>query len=352
MSINEAVNRITNKHIKTVIDNSTYLNDNFDYCYPDLLEMNYNKGFFNDMLTSYSRNMFAITSSKCMNIFLSQLTEKTKDELGLDIQTEFYTGRSFTLDRTNQNVSLASYSPTTKTISINTNAYSELDNQKSQTTADEIVNIFLNRVSMIRTVFHELRHAYQNEKIKEIGTVRDLYFLLDQLLHHKYSLGTIYYENNYEDDSREVDADLYGIVATASLLRAEPEVKKIFWKVFGSDAKSLAKKRKTQQLRNMWSDSFDNDKKSLLEIFNEMLGGYKLNQLAEEYPMLAIISDNGYILTKEELVERYIAVEQELKEELDDATYEEGITILNFLGNYLDIIHNKKMQNKKQRKSK
>jgi hypothetical protein len=68
--------------------------------------------------------------------------------------------------------------------------------------------------------------------------------------------------------------------------------------------------------------------------------------------MLAIISDNGYILTEEELVERYIAVEQELKEELDDATYEEGITILNFLGNYLDIIHNKKMQNKKQRKSK
>ena len=85
---------------------------------------------------------------------------------------------------------------------------------------------------------------------------------------------------------------------------------------------------------------------------NELLGGYRLNKLAEEYPMLEIISAEGYILNEEDLIERYQAVEQALKEELDEETYEEGIAILKFLEEYLNKVHNIKIQNKKGRKSK
>ena len=205
---------------------------------------------------------------------------------------------------------------------------------------------------MIKTIFHELRHAYQNEKIKEIGTVRDLYFLLDQLIHHNSGLGKIYYDNNYENDSREIDADLYGLVATASLLRVEPEVKKLYWKVFSSEAKEIAKRRKAPQLRKSLLHSFEKEQQTLPEMCNELLGGYRLNKLAEEYPMLEIISDEGYILNEEDLIERYQAVEQALKEELDEETYEEGIAILKVLEEYLNKVHNIKMQNKKGRKSK
>jgi predicted CopG family antitoxin len=220
-----------------------------------------------------------------MNLFFSQLMEKTKEELGLDIQTEFYTGRSITNNGPNHNVCLGTYLPTTKTISINTNAYSELDNQKGQTINDEIVTKFFNKVSMIQTIFHELRHTYQNEKIKKIGQVSDLYFLLDNLLHHKAYAGDSYYASNYFDDSREVDANLYGIVATASLLRAQPEVKKIYWEVFNSDAKLLAKKRKSPQLRKKSSYQIPFEKITIIEIFNEILGGEKAEELAEEYDL-------------------------------------------------------------------
>ena len=64
--------------------------------------------------------------------------------------------------------------------------------------------------------------------------------------------------------------------------------------------------------------------------------------------MLAIISDEGYILNEDKLIERYMAIELSLKEDnLDDKSYEEGHEILRFLGEYLDKIHNKKMKQKK-----
>ena len=114
------------------------------------------------------------------------------------------------------------------------------------------------------------------------------------------------------------------------------------------DAKELSRKRKAPQLRKKWSYQKESEKTSLIDLVNELLGGPRLESLAEEYPMLAIISDEGYILNEDKLIERYMAIELSLKEDdLDDKSYEEGHEILRFLGEYLDKIHNKKMKRKK-----
>ena len=270
-----------------------------------------------------------------------------KEELNIEVEKEFYVGKTITTDRLNNSVSLGSYIPSNKTIQINTNAYTEINEKTFDTKTSQVINIFLNKIYMIQTIFHELRHAYQQEIMQEIGSVRDLYFMLDQLIHHESIMGKMYYDNNYNNDSREVDANLYAIVATASLLRAEPELKKVYWSVFSKEAKELAKKRKAPQLRKMWLHQSD-EQPTLTEIFNEIMGGYKIKRLSEEYPMLAIISDEGYILNEQELTDRYLAVEQALKEdELDEESYEEGQNILRFLGEYLSKIHNKNMKKKK-----
>ena len=347
MSISEAVNKVMNKHMKHVIASTTYKDKEFDYCYPDLLESKYMKGFFDGMLKNYTRNMFVTVTPQCMNLFLSQLIEKIKEELNIDVEKEFYVGKTITTDKLNNSVSLGSYIPSNKTIQINTNAYTEINEKTFDTKTSQVINIFLNKIYMIQTIFHELRHAYQQEIMQDIGSVRDLYFMLDQLIHHESIMGKMYYDNNYNNDSREVDANLYAIVATASLLRAEPELKKIYWSVFSKEAKELAKKRKAPQLRKMWLHQSD-EQPTLTEIFNEIMGGYKIKRLSEEYPMLAIISDEGYILNEQELTDRYLAVEPALKEdELDEESYEEGQNILRFLGEYLSKIHNKKMKKKK-----
>ena len=78
-----------------------------------------------------------------------------------------------------------------------------------------------------------------------------------------------------------------------------------------------------------------------------MMGGFKAKKLAEEYPMLAIISDEGYILSEEEIINRYLSFEQSLKEEYDEESYEQGQNILRFLGEYISKIHNKNMKKKK-----
>lgn len=348
LTIQEASHKIINKQKNLIVSSRTFKSDSFDYCYPDLLEMNYDEKFFNDMLKKYLRSLFVTVTPQCMNIFLSQLIEKVKNELGLEITKEFYVGRAFTSSRLNQQVTLGGYLPSKKSILINTNAYSEVSTIKSESKSREVLKSFLDKLSMIQTIFHELRHAYQHETIQGIGTVRDLYFLLDQLIHHNTIAGKMYYDNNYKDDSREVDADLYAIISTASLLRIEPELKKAYWSTCSEQARKLAKKRKAPQLRKEWSHQSDEDRIPLVEIFDQLLSKYKITELSEEYPMLAVITADGYILNEDSLVERYMAVEEALRnDKLDEETFKEGQEILRFLGEYLDKIHNKKMKTKK-----
>jgi hypothetical protein len=348
ISISEAANRVTNKYMKIVEKTDTNNNEEFSYMYCDLLEKNYNKQFFDNMLINFAKLGFRTIPMECMNIFLSQLIDKTSQELGIEVQKEFYTGKSFVFDFAGNNVTIGTYSSNDNKIRINTNAYVEVSENKNDSPKRKQLREFMNRIAMIEAVFHELRHAYQFKIIKEIGTVRDLYFLLDNLLHSIPLFGNIYYKNNYADDSKELDATLYSLIATSSLLRVDPTLKDMYWQSFSSDAKELAKKRKSTQLRKKSSHQTDLEKSSLIDLFNEILGGQTAKELAEEYPMLAIISDEGYILHKEQLIERYMAIEQSLKEDnLDDKSYEEGTAILRFLGEYLDKIHNKKMKSKK-----
>ena len=279
---------------------------------------------------------------------ISQLIEKINDELGLQVEKEFYIGQSFNFEREDKRVTIGTYSSDDNKITLNTNAYIEVAENKQDSPRRKKVRKFMNRIAMIEAVLHELRHAYQFKIMKEIGKVRDLYFLLDDLLHSIPLFWSIYYKNNYEDDSKEIDAELYSLVATASLLRVDSSLKDLYWNAFTDDARKLAKKRKAPQLRRKWSYQSESEKESLIDLTNELLGGSRLESLANEYPMLAIISDEGYILGEESLIERYMAIEQSLRDDQqDDKSYEQGQRILSFLGEYLAKIHNKKIKPKK-----
>ena len=346
-SINEAANRVSNKYMKIAEKMDTKNNEDFSFIYCDLLEKNYNKQFFDNLLKNFAKLGFITIPADCMNIFLSQLIDKTSNELGIEVQKEFYVGKSFVFG-SDKRVTIGNYSSNDNKITINTNAYIEVEENKEDTPKRKKIRSFMNRIAMIEAVFHELRHAYQFKIMKRVGTVRDLYFLLDDLLHSIPLFGNIYYTNNYEDDSKELDAQLYSLISTASLLRVDPAIKDIYWQSFSQDAKELSRKRKAPQLRKKWSYQKDSEKTSLIDLVNELLGGPRLESLAEDYPMLAIISDEGYILNEDKLIERYMAIELSLKEDnLDDKSYEEGHEILRFLGEYLDKIHNKKMKQKK-----
>lgn len=346
-SINEAANRVSNKYMKIAEKMDTKNNEDFSFIYCDLLEKNYNKQFFDNLLKNFAKLGFITIPADCMNIFLSQLIDKTSNELGIEVQKEFYVGKSFVFG-SDKRVTIGNYSSNDNKITINTNAYIEVEENKEDTPKRKKIRSFMNRIAMIEAVFHELRHAYQFKIMKRVGTVRDLYFLLDDLLHSIPLFGNIYYTNNYEDDSKELDAQLYSLISTASLLRVDQTIKDIYWQSFSQDAKELSRKRKAPQLRKKWSYQKDSEKTSLIDLVNELLGGPRLESLAEEYPMLAIISDEGYILNEDKLIERYMAIELSLKEDnLDDKSYEEGQSILKFLGEYLDKIHNKKMKQKK-----
>lgn len=347
LSISEARNKIINKYAKLVVNNKTYLSSDFAYCYKDILELDYNKGFLDDMIKKYSQNMFVTVSLECMNIFLAQIIEREKTLYDIELEKEFYVGRTYTNERPNQNVKLGGYTASDKTISINTNAYSELAKSFDDTSKDTVIKIFLQKVSMIETVFHELRHSYQNERMQEIGSMRDFYFMLDELLHKESYLSTTYYNANYDVDSRETDANLYAKVATCSLFKSNPIVKNIYWKVFGKDAHKLAKQRKSPQLRKKWS--FEQEQTTIINMFFNEMSPIAIKRLSEEYPMLALITDEGYQLSEEELVERYMAVETALRENNieNKEDYEVGESILKFLKTYLEKVHNKKVKMKK-----
>ena len=280
-SINEAANRVSNKYMKIAEKMDTKNNEDFSFIYCDLLEKNYNKQFFDNLLKNFAKLGFITIPADCMNIFLSQLIDKTSNELGIEVQKEFYVGKSFVFG-SDKRVTIGNYSSNDNKITINTNAYIEVEENKEDTPKRKKIRSFMNRIAMIEAVFHELRHAYQFKIMKRVGTVRDLYFLLDDLLHSIPLFGNIYYTNNYEDDSKELDAQLYSLISTASLLRVDPAIKDIYWQSFSQDAKELSRKRKTPQLRKKWSYQKDSEKTSLIDLVNELLGGPRLESLAED----------------------------------------------------------------------
>lgn len=121
----------------------------------------------------------------------------------------------------------------------------------------------------------------------------------------------------------------------------------MYWKVFGKDALKLAKQRKSPQLRKKWS--FETEQTTIIDMFFNEMSPIAIKRLSEEYPMLALITDEGYQLSEEELVERYMAVETALRENNieNKEDYEVGESILKFLKTYLEKVHNKKLKIKK-----
>ncbi len=347
MTPQEATTHVLEKYKRLVVLSKTDKSPIFKFLYNDLLEIPYDKTFFNEMLSHFSRSEFVSVLPECLNIFLSQLIEKTNLELNLNVKKEFFRGRSLVFGHEKTNVQIGTYSPKENKIRINTNSYSEVETQKTDSPRRAHLRIFMNRIAMIEATFHELRHAYQQKVIKEIGTTRDLYFLMDRLIQQKTLFGGAYYQVNYDDESTEVDAELYSLVATASLLRIDWSTKDMYWQSVSKRARELAKKRKSPQLRKLYFGMTD-EKHSIIDAFTSRFTPEAIQKLAEEYPMLALITNDGYILNEEEITERYMAVEQSLREDdISDKEYEDGIKILNFLRDYLRRIHNKKIKSKK-----
>ena len=300
------------------------------------------------MLEEYAKTMFAGVPNECINIFLSQIIEKEKQTLGLTLEKDFYVGRAYTDAKPNQNIKLGSFSTKNNSISINTNVFSEL-NKVGKLNKDTIIKHFLYRISMIETVFHEIRHAYQKEVIEGISNMRDFYFLLDYLLHQESMLGQFYYKKNYDRVSGEIDADLYAKISTAALLRSNKSLKELYWKMSQEEIHELSRKRKAPQIREK-AFTFDEEKqKNIVDLFFEEMSSYKINELRDNYPMLDLIVDSeGYRLDAKDIQDMISEIEHIMtSEEITDEDYEQGESILNFLTEYMKKVYNKKAVRKK-----
>lgn len=348
LSIEESSNRVIDKHLDAAISRLLYKDDEFDFVYRDLLDIEYKKEILDKMLEEYAKTMFAGVPNECINIFLSQIVEKEKQTLGLTLEKDFYVGRAYTDAKPNQNIKLGSFSTKNNSISINTNVFSEL-NKAGKLNKDTIIKHFLYRISMIETVFHEIRHAYQKEVIEGISNMRDFYFLLDYLLHQESMLGQFYYKKNYDRVSGEIDADLYAKISTAALLRSSKSLKELYWKMSQEEIHELSRKRKAPQIREK-AFTFDEEKqKNIVDLFFEEMSSYKINELRDNYPMLDLIVDSeGYRLDAKDIQDMISEIEHIMtSEEITDEDYEQGESILNFLTEYMKKVYNKKAVRKK-----
>ena len=348
LSIEESSNKVIDKHLNAAINRLLYKDEEFDFVYRDLLDVEYKKEVLDKMLEEYAKTMFAAVPNECINIFLSQIVEKEKQTLGLTLEKDFYVGRAYTDAKPSQNITLGAHSARNNSISINTNVFSEL-NKKGELNKDTIIKHFLYRISMIETVFHEIRHAYQKEVIEGISTMRDFYFLLDYLLHHQAMLGQFYYKKNYDKLSGEVDANLYAKISTVTLLRSSKSLKEIYWKMNQEEIHELSRKRKAPQIRESVTSFDEDNKKNIVDLFFEEMSSYKINRLKEDYPMLDLIVDSeGYRLDAKDIQDMISEIEHIMTtEEISDEDYEQGETILNFLTQYMKKIYNKKAVRKK-----
>lgn len=216
--------------------------ETFPYCYRDILELEYNQDFFLQVLEDYIERKFYKIPNECMNIFLAQLIAREKKKWNLDFEVDFYTGKSAT-QKTVTNTNLGSYDSLNNLLSININAYKELSSDYEEYSSGDLAFNLSISFLLLETVFHELRHAYQNKALKGISNLRDLYFVFDQILHQEqYFQGMLYYSKNYKNDSREVDAELYGKIATALLIRKDSFLRGVYWKMNGERIKELTKK--------------------------------------------------------------------------------------------------------------
>lgn len=348
LSVEESSIKVIEKHLKLATERLIYKDDEFDFVYRDLLDVPYKKEVLDSMFAEFAKTMFAGVPNECINIFLAQIIEKEKEALDLTLEKDFYVGRAYTDAKPNQKIKLGSYLPKNNSISINTNVFSELS-KKGELNKDTIIKHFLYRINMIETVFHEIRHAYQKEVIEGVSNMRDLFFLLDYLLHHESPLGQIYYHQNYDNISGEIDANLYAKIATATLLRGNKRLKEIYWQMNKDEIHELARQRKAPQLRKALLSFDENSKKNIVDLFFDEMSSYRIRELKDEYPMLELIVDSeGYRLNAKDIQDMITEIECIMNSgEITDEDYEQGEIILNFLSEYMKKVYKKKAVRKK-----
>ena len=69
---------------------------------------------------------------------------------------------------------------------------------------------------IIRKIYHEIRHVYQNEKMNNTSKYKDFYISLEKVL-IKYD--TLYYNLKHDFFLTEIDADIYSIEKTEKYLK-------------------------------------------------------------------------------------------------------------------------------------
>lgn len=350
LSIKEIYNSIIGKSIDIVLQNNIHNDEELFYCYQDILELEYIPEFYNKMAEKFVGSVFYKVTPESINIFLSQIVEKFIKENNLNIKKDFYVGPTFSDTNSEQEVQSGGYNLLTKTIQINTNVLTEINKKEEEVESiyDPQVTSFVNKSLIFETTFHELRHAYQDKTLKTIGGIRDFYFMLDQLIHQHAPAGIYLYHTNYEYDIRELDAQLYAKIALASLLKYAPAWKKMFLEVKAEEIKSLAAQRRAPQLRKRFPFETDEERIDLLELFRQEMEPSKVEELAEEYPMLHLITEDGYLFHEEQLLEKYQDIEATLNT-LSPETEEYEIAKKSYalIGMILNRIYNKNIEVKK-----
>ena len=323
-------------------------NDQFDYIYPDLLEMEYNKEFLDELSLQYSKTFFAGIPAKCMNILLAQLVEKEKQKYGFDIKANFYAGRAYVKSQNNRGLKCGYFNLNDCTININTSVFSLLSSEEFD--KDKIFYEFFYKTHMIETVFHEMRHAYQMSLTDSVSNMRNFYFLLDSIMQLE-AIGISQYKTNYDIDSREVDARLYAKVATAQLLKPYKAAKDCYWSQNGEEARKLAHQRRAPQLRKI-SGLEECGVINIIDAFFLTVPRYVIKEIIsmENPPMMlcAIVDEEGNRVGADTIQEWLTESEMILADpDTPDEDYEFHENLIKFWTEYLEVVYSKKAKRRK-----
>lgn len=341
INMNDAKSMVLHRYMELVYIRLSNA-EGFDYIYPDLLEMEYNKEFFEKISLQFSQTFFAGLPAKCMNVLLAQLVEKEKQKLGLpDIKKTFYTGRSYIPSKTKTPLKFGAFNMSNNTININTNAFSAVSSEDFD--KDKMFHEFFYKTHMIETVFHEMRHAYQLFATSSISNMREFYFLLDSIMQLE-AFNHSQYKNNYDIDSREIDARLYAKVATAELLRPYKIAKDYYWSQNGQEAQKLAKQRRAPQLRNI-SGLEEYGPFNIIDAFFLTVPNYTIKEMIsmeEPIPMLYIIVDEEGNRVDANTIQEWLTETEIVMSDpnISDEDYELAEKQIKFWTEYLKVAYN------------
>lgn len=316
--------------------------EGFEFIYPDLLEMEYNKEFFEEISLQFSQTFFAGLPAKCMNVLLAQLVEKEKLKLGLpEIKKTFYIGRAYIPSKTNTSLKLGAFNMSNNTININTNAFSVVSSEDFD--KEKMFHEFFYKTHMIETVFHEMRHAYQIFATSTVSNMRELYFLLDSIMQIE-SVNRSQYQTNYDTDSREVDARLYAKVSTAQLLKPYKAAKDYYWSQNEKEAKKLAHQRRAPQLRNI-SGLEEYGPINIIDAFFLTVPSYIIKEMIsmeDSPPMLYIIVDEEGHRVDADTIQEWLTETEIIMSDpnISNEDYEFNEKLVNFWTEYLKVAYN------------